>query len=99
MKIVAAIAVVLGMFAFSAQHSDADAHGKKYRKHTHYTQGVKPQVRGYIARGGYAYDYDFEHPLDTGIYGSRNSSSDLTIWERVNTDPRSTSNTVSASGL
>ena len=99
MKTVTALAVVLGIFAVSAAQSDADAHSKKYgRKHAHYAYGVKPQVRGYVARG-YAYDYAFQRPLYQGLYAGRNYSTDLTFWERVNSDPRSNSNEVGVSGF
>lgn len=89
MKIVTATAVILSVIAASASHSSADAHGKKYaKKHAHYARGMKPQVRGYINRG-YAYDYEYQRPLYEGINGGRNGSTDLTFWERVNSDPHS----------
>jgi hypothetical protein len=98
-KIATVVAVVLGMFAVSANQSDADAHGRKYgKKHSHYGYGVKPQVRGYVARG-YGYDYAFQRPLYEGLYAGRNYSTDLTFWERVNSDPRTNSNEVGVSGF
>ncbi len=99
MKILTAIAVFLGAFALTASQFDADAHGRKYgKKHSHYSKGVKPQVRGYVARG-YAYGYAYQPPLYQGLYANRNYSTDLTFWERVNSDPRSNSNEVSPSGF
>lgn len=98
MKIVTAIAVILSVIAAGANSSSADAHGKKYtKKHAHYARGMKPQVRGYINRG-YAYEYEYQRPLYDGIYAGRNGSSDLTFWERVNSDPHG-SGVVSNSGL
>jgi hypothetical protein len=86
MKTLTAIVLMFGLVASGA--APADAHGRKAsaKKYTYYSaKTVRPQVRGYISRGGgYANEYDFARPLYQGIYGKNTYSSDLTFWERVN---------------
>jgi hypothetical protein len=99
MKTLTAIVVMLGLVAAGA--APADAHGRKAsaKKYSQYSsKTVRPQVRGYISRGGgYVYEYDFARPLYQGIYGKNTYSSDLTFWERVQSDPHGS--VVGASGM
>jgi hypothetical protein len=98
MKTITAIAAILGALTFSASQSGAEAHIYKHgKKHAHYAPSMKPQVRGYIARG-YAYEYEYQRNPYQGIYGGLNYPTDFTIWERVNSDPRN-SNALGVSGL
>ncbi len=100
MKTLTAMLCVLAIFA--AGTFDASAHmRKKTAHHRHYaSKSVKPQVRGYIARGsvgGYAYGYEYEPFLyKNGGYGNYPFFDDRNFWERVQSDPMSTRPGVSA---
>lgn len=101
MKTLTAIVMIFGVVAASAHPADAHERKTSAKKYGQYSsKTVRPQVRGYISRGGgYTYDYDFVRPLYQGIYGKNTYSSDLTFWERVNSDPRTNSNEVGVSGF
>jgi hypothetical protein len=100
MKKLTAIVMMFGLVAAGAHPADAHARKKSWKKYSHYSKTVRPQVRGYISRGGgYTYDYDYVRPLYQGLYGKQTYSTGLTFWERVNSDPRSNSNEVGPSGF
>jgi hypothetical protein len=100
MKTVTAIALILGIAAIGADQADAHGSKRAWKKHTYHGKAVRPQVRGYIARGGgYAYEYEFKRPLYQGLYAKPQYSTDLTFWERINTEPRGNSNEVGPSGF
>jgi hypothetical protein len=87
MKTLTAMAVILAVFASGA--TTADAHSrKKAGGYPHYAK-VKPQVRGYISRGGgYASGYEFEPFLNkNGPYGFYPYYDDRNFWERVQSSP------------
>jgi len=100
MKIFTALAVLL---AFSVTvTADANAHYRKkgYKEYSAYSgKRVKPQVRGYIQRGGgYAYGYEYEPFLrkNGGGYGNYPYFDDRNFWERVQSGPFDTRPGVSA---
>jgi hypothetical protein len=101
MKIFTALAVLLA-FSVGAT-ADANAHyrkkgySKQYSSYSH--KRVKPQVRGYLQRGGgYAYGYEYEPFLrrNGGGYGNSPFFDDRNFWERVQSGPHSTRPGVSA---
>jgi hypothetical protein len=101
MKVFTALAVMLAVAV--AGTSDADAHSRKkrgYEKQSHYSaKRVKPQVRGYLSRGGgYAYGYEYDPFLrrNGGGYGNYPFFDDRNFWERVQSGPFSTRPGVSA---
>ena len=72
---------------------------KAYYGHKHYAgKHVKPQVRGWLSRGGgYAYGYEFDPFLrKNGPYGNYPYFDDRNFWERVQSDPHSSRPGVSA---
>lgn len=88
MKTLTAMALVLAVFASGAT-TTADAHSrKKVAGASHYYKG-KPQVRGYISRGGgYASGYESDPFLyKNGPYGFYPYYDDRTFWERVQSSP------------
>ncbi len=90
MKTLTAVAMMLAVFAAGATTADAHYRGKKHSHH--YGKRLKPQVRGYISRGGgYAEGYDLEPFLyKNGGYGYYPYFDDRNFWERVESDPHDT---------
>jgi hypothetical protein len=102
MKIFAAFTLILGLLTMGI--SDANAHSRKSKygyQQRYAAVKVKPQVRGYSARiGGYRYGYEPEAPTNHQVVlPSYPYFDDRTMWERVNSDPRSNSNEVGPSGF
>jgi hypothetical protein len=100
MKTLTAVTLVLAVFAVGTAPASATTTKKKVWHHRHYAEnGVKPQVRGWIARGagGHAYGYEYEPFLyRNGPYGNYPFFDDRNFWERVQSDPFSTRPGVSA---
>jgi hypothetical protein len=99
MKTLTAMALALAVFAVGS--TGADAHVRKQKgSNDHYYAGkhVRPQVRGYISRGGgYANGYEYEPFLyKSGPYGNYPYFDDRSFWERVESGPFSTSPGISA---
>ena len=100
MKTLTTLALVLAVFCVSAAGADAHVRKKKgYYGNSHASaKRVKPQVRGYVFRGGgYAYGYEFEPYLrKNGPYGNFPYFDDRNFWERVQSGPISSRPGVSA---
>jgi hypothetical protein len=94
MKTLTASALVLALLALSASGADAHSRKKKvYYGHQHYAgKHVKPQVRGWLSRGGgYAYGYELDPALrKSGPAGNYPYFDDRNFWERVQSDPHGT---------
>lgn len=101
MKIFTAMSLAAGVLAFGA--AQADAHMRKHSRadSPHYHgKRVKPQVRGYVSRGVGGYRFGYENPpflYNNGPHGNYPFFDDRNFWERVQSDPLST--TTSPSGL
>jgi hypothetical protein len=100
MKTLTASALALAVLMLSIGGADAHTRKKKvHYGHKHYAgKHVKPQVRGWLLRGGgYAYGYENEPFLRTnGPYGNYPYFDDRNFWERVQSDPHSTRPGISA---
>jgi hypothetical protein len=100
MRTLTAMALMLAVFAAGVTTADAHPRNKKEWKQYshHYGKRVKPQVRGYISRGGgYANGYELDPMIrESGPYGFYPYFDDRTFWERVQSDPFDTRPGVSA---
>lgn len=101
MKLLTALSLMAGIVALTA--NEADAHKRKHSRSDgayHHGKRVKPQVRGYISRGVGGHRYGYENTpflYRNGPYGFYPFYDDRNFWERVQSDPLST--TTSPSGL
>lgn len=102
MKTLAALSLILAVIAASA--FPADAHKRKHKSwhgSDHYSaKRVKPQVRGYVSRGGGGQSYEYALTpflYRNGPYGNYPYFDDRNFWERVQSGPLS--ETTSPSGF
>lgn len=97
-----ALTAALAIFALAVSTGAATAGGSKERraqKSTNYELSQRPpEVRGFIFRpGGYSYDYEYDPLLRrNGPYGNYPQLDTRNFWERVQSDPRSTTTSPSA---
>jgi hypothetical protein len=99
MKALTALVLIMGMSVASGAAVAGDHRERHVEKGNNDQLSRRPpEVRGYLFRpGGHRYDYEYDSFLErNGPYGNYPQLDTRNFWERVMSDPRSTTTSPSA---